>query len=50
MTEIEWAKVCQTHPDSYVLAATEAGRAPSAGVEETGRLYRPTSSCGGTGS
>ncbi|HVT70735.1 MAG TPA: ATP-dependent helicase, partial [Trebonia sp.] len=39
VTEIEWAKVCQVHPDSYVFAATEAGRAPSPGVEETGRLY-----------
>ncbi len=39
MTEIEWAKVCQVHPDSYVFAATEAGRGPSAGVEDTGRLY-----------
>jgi DNA helicase-2/ATP-dependent DNA helicase PcrA len=40
MTEIEWAKVCQTHPDSYVFAATAAGRAPSLGVEEVGRLYQ----------
>ena len=39
VTEIEWAKVCQVHPDSYVFAATEAKRAPSAGVEDTGRLY-----------
>src|ERR1700761_5067596 len=39
VTEIEWAKVCQVHPDSYGFAATEAGRAPSAGVEDTGRLY-----------
>ena len=39
VTEIEWAKVCQVHPDSYVFAATEARRAPSAGVEDTGRLY-----------
>jgi DNA helicase II / ATP-dependent DNA helicase PcrA len=39
VTEIEWAKVCQVHPDSYVFAATEAGRGPSAGVEDTGRLY-----------
>ena len=38
-TEIEWAKVCQVHPDSYVFAATEARRAPSAGVADTGRLY-----------
>ena len=39
VTEIEWAKVCQVHPDSYVFAATEAGRGTSAGVEATGRLY-----------
>ena len=39
VTEIEWAKVCQVHPESYVFAATEARRGPSAGVEETGRLY-----------
>jgi DNA helicase-2/ATP-dependent DNA helicase PcrA len=39
VTEIEWAKVCQIHPDSYVFAATEAGRAPSIGVPDTGRLY-----------
>src|SRR5580692_11818574 len=40
VTEIEWAKVCQVHPDSYVFAATEAGRGPSSGVEEVGRLYQ----------
>jgi DNA helicase II / ATP-dependent DNA helicase PcrA len=40
VTEIEWAKVCQTHPDSYVFAAAEAGRSPSVGVEEVGRLYQ----------
>jgi DNA helicase II / ATP-dependent DNA helicase PcrA len=40
VTEIEWAKVCQTHPDSYIFAAAEAGRAPSAGLEEVGRLYQ----------
>ncbi|HEY0938235.1 MAG TPA: ATP-dependent helicase [Trebonia sp.] len=39
VTEIEWAKVCQVHPDSYAFAAAEAGRAPSAGVEDAGRLY-----------
>jgi DNA helicase-2/ATP-dependent DNA helicase PcrA len=39
VTEIEWAKVCQVHPDSYVFAATQARRAPSAGVEDAGRLY-----------
>jgi DNA helicase-2/ATP-dependent DNA helicase PcrA len=39
VTEIEWAKVCQVHPDSYGFAATEAKRVPSVGVEDTGRLY-----------
>jgi DNA helicase II / ATP-dependent DNA helicase PcrA len=39
VTEIEWAKVCQVHPESYVFAAAEAGRSPSSGVEDTGRLY-----------
>ena len=39
VTEIEWAKVCQIHPESYVFAASEAGRAPAAGVEDIGRLY-----------
>jgi DNA helicase II / ATP-dependent DNA helicase PcrA len=39
VTEIEWAKVCQIHQDSYVFAATEAGRGTSAGIEATGRLY-----------
>jgi DNA helicase-2/ATP-dependent DNA helicase PcrA len=39
VTEIEWAKVCQVHPDSYVFTASAAGRAPAAGVEEVGRLY-----------
>jgi DNA helicase-2/ATP-dependent DNA helicase PcrA len=40
VTEIEWAKVGQTHPDSYLPAALSAGRAPSAGVEEVARLYQ----------
>jgi DNA helicase II / ATP-dependent DNA helicase PcrA len=40
VTEIEWAKVCQVHPDSYVFAAAAAARAPAAGVEEVGRLYQ----------
>jgi len=40
VTEIEWAKVCQTHPDSYVHAATSAGRNPAAGVEVVGSLYQ----------
>jgi DNA helicase-2/ATP-dependent DNA helicase PcrA len=39
VTEIEWAKVCQVHPDSYVFAASEAGRGPSGGIEDAGRLY-----------
>jgi len=39
VTEIEWAKVCQVHPDSYVFAAGEAGRAPASGIEDIGRLY-----------
>jgi DNA helicase-2/ATP-dependent DNA helicase PcrA len=39
VTEIEWAKVCQVHPDSYEFAATTAGRAPSAGTTEAGRVY-----------
>ena len=40
VTEIEWAKVCQMHPDSYHHAATAAGRTPSAGIETVGRLYQ----------
>src|SRR5215468_8929513 len=40
VTEIEWAKVCQTHPDSYVYAAEQAGRSPVAGAEVVGRLYQ----------
>jgi len=40
VTEIEWAKVGQTHPDSYLPAALSAGRTPSAGVEEVARLYQ----------
>jgi DNA helicase II / ATP-dependent DNA helicase PcrA len=40
VTEIEWAKVCQTHPDSYVYAAAQAGRSPAAGTEVVGRLYQ----------
>jgi len=39
VTEIEWAKVCQVHPDSYAFAAAAAGRSPSAGTENAGRLY-----------
>jgi DNA helicase-2/ATP-dependent DNA helicase PcrA len=40
VTEIEWAKVCQTHPDAYVHAATSAGRNPAAGVDVVGQLYQ----------
>jgi DNA helicase II / ATP-dependent DNA helicase PcrA len=40
VTEIEWAKVGQTHPDAYVHAATSAGRNPAAGVDVVGRLYQ----------
>jgi ATP-dependent DNA helicase UvrD/PcrA len=40
VTEIEWAKVCQTHPDSYLPAALSAGRTPAAGVEEVARIYQ----------
>ncbi|MGH3168242.1 MAG: ATP-dependent helicase, partial [Trebonia sp.] len=40
VTEIEWAKVCQTHPDAYVPAAMAAGRTPVLGVEVVGRLYQ----------
>jgi ATP-dependent DNA helicase UvrD/PcrA len=40
VTEIEWAKVCQTHPDSYLPAAVSAGRAPATDLEEIARLYR----------
>ena len=40
VTEIEWAKVGQTHPDSYLPAALSAGRTPAAGVEEVARLYQ----------
>ncbi len=40
VTEIEWAKVCQTHPDSYVPAAIAAGRSPVLGVDVVGQLYR----------
>jgi DNA helicase-2/ATP-dependent DNA helicase PcrA len=40
VTEIEWAKVCQTHPDAYVPLATAAGRTPALGVDTVGRLYQ----------
>ncbi|HEY1703697.1 MAG TPA: ATP-dependent helicase [Trebonia sp.] len=40
VTEIEWAKVCQAHPDAYVPLATAAGRTPALGVDTAGRLYQ----------
>jgi DNA helicase II / ATP-dependent DNA helicase PcrA len=40
VTEIEWAKVCQTHSDAYVHAAASAGRNPAPGVDVVGRLYQ----------
>jgi DNA helicase II / ATP-dependent DNA helicase PcrA len=39
VTEIEWAKVRQLHPDSYAPAAAAASRAPSLGAEAVARLY-----------
>jgi DNA helicase II / ATP-dependent DNA helicase PcrA len=39
VTEIEWAKVCQLHPDSYLPAATAAGHAPSMGAEVMAKLF-----------
>jgi DNA helicase-2/ATP-dependent DNA helicase PcrA len=39
MTEIEWAKVFQLHPDSYTPAALAAGRSPALGAEPVARLY-----------
>jgi DNA helicase II / ATP-dependent DNA helicase PcrA len=39
VTEIEWAKVRQLHPDSYAPAALAASRAPSLGAEAVARLY-----------
>ncbi len=39
VTEIEWAKVCQLHPDSYLPAAVAAGRSPGLGAEVVTKLY-----------
>jgi DNA helicase-2/ATP-dependent DNA helicase PcrA len=39
VTEIEWAKVCQLHPDSYLPAAAGAGRSPALGAEVVTKLY-----------
>jgi DNA helicase II / ATP-dependent DNA helicase PcrA len=37
--EIEWAKVCQIRPADYPALAAAAGRTPSAGLEQAGRLF-----------
>jgi DNA helicase II / ATP-dependent DNA helicase PcrA len=39
LTEIEWAKVSQLHPDSYLPSAIAAGRSPALGAESVTRLY-----------
>jgi DNA helicase-2/ATP-dependent DNA helicase PcrA len=39
VTDIEWAKVCQLHPDSYRPSALAAGRSPALGIESVSRLY-----------
>lgn len=39
LTEIEWAKVSQLHPDSYPSSAIAAGRSPALGAESVTRLY-----------
>jgi DNA helicase-2/ATP-dependent DNA helicase PcrA len=39
VTEVEWAKVCQLHPDSYLPAAVAAGRFPAVGAEAVTKLY-----------
>lgn len=39
VTEIEWAKVCQLHPDSYLPSAIAAGRSPALGAESVARLF-----------
>jgi len=39
ITEIEWAKVSQLHPDSYLPAAVAAGRSPALGAEVVTKLY-----------
>lgn len=40
VTEIEWAKVRQTHPSAYVAMAQADGRTPAGGVEAVGQLYQ----------
>ena len=37
--EIEWAKASQVRPDGYPSAASAAGRSPSWGPEQVGRLF-----------
>lgn len=37
--ELEWAKVTQVRPDGYARAVSSAGRQPSVGTAEVGRLY-----------
>jgi DNA helicase II / ATP-dependent DNA helicase PcrA len=39
VTEVEWAKVSQLHPDSYLPAAVAAGRMPSVGPDAVTKLY-----------
>jgi DNA helicase-2/ATP-dependent DNA helicase PcrA len=39
VTEIEWAKVSQLHPDSYLPAAVTAGRSPALGAEAVTKLF-----------
>jgi DNA helicase-2/ATP-dependent DNA helicase PcrA len=45
ITEIEWAKVCQLHPDSYQAAATAAGRFPALGADVVASLYTTYERC-----
>jgi DNA helicase-2/ATP-dependent DNA helicase PcrA len=37
--EVEWAKVTQTRPDEYAVAAAKAGRTPPTDAVDMGRLY-----------
>src|SRR5215469_1364318 len=45
ITEIEWAKVCQLHPDSYQAAATAAARFPALGSDVVASLYATYERC-----
>jgi DNA helicase-2/ATP-dependent DNA helicase PcrA len=38
-SEIEWAKVCQIRPSDYPALAAKAGRTPSGGLEQAGRMF-----------